>query len=135
MNKWSEAIGADKIINHLGEIIIVDNPECRTEGLKWILIHENSIEKCDHATLIKPLISCMTDRSKDIRSLAEQVSLPVMRFSGQPKFVDAIKDRPPAVQQTLRPILEKLKTKCASDGDEKPKAEASPEKKPEPPQQ
>ena len=135
MNKWADAIGADKIINHLGEVINVENPEARNEGLKWILLHETSIASCDHSTLIKPLISCMTDRSKDIRNLAENVSLPVMKLAGHPKFMDAIKDRPPAVQQTLKPILEKIKSKCKSDdADTKAKEEppASPEK-PEPP--
>lgn len=97
MNKWANAIGADKIINHLGEVIAVENPESRTEALKWILLHETSIATCDHATLVKPLIACMTDKSKAIRELAENVSLPVMKLTGHPKFMDAIKDRPPAV--------------------------------------
>lgn len=43
MNKWADAIGANKVINHLGEVIMVENPEARSEGLKWILLHESSI--------------------------------------------------------------------------------------------
>jgi len=82
MNKWAEAIGAEKIINHLGEFIIVENPEARTEGLKWILLHEGSIASSDSETLVKPLVACLTDRSKPIRELAENVSRHVMAITG-----------------------------------------------------
>lgn len=47
MNAWANQIGAEKVINLLGEVIQVENPEARTEGLKWILLHESSIKECD----------------------------------------------------------------------------------------
>lgn len=63
MNKWSDAIGAEKIINHLGEVIAVENPEARGEGLKWILLHEASIAGCDNKALVSPLVACLIDKS------------------------------------------------------------------------
>ena len=97
MNKWADAIGAEKVINHLGEVIQVENPEARTEGLKWILLHEGSIASSDSETLIKPLVACLTDKNKGIRELAENVAKNVMVISGHPKFLNATKDRPQAV--------------------------------------
>lgn len=35
-NKWSDAISPEWIINYLAEKIVTENPELRTEGLKWI---------------------------------------------------------------------------------------------------
>ena len=98
MNKWAEAIGPEKVINDLAEIILVENPESRTEGLKWITLREASIASCDTGALVKPLVACMTDRSKGIRELAEGVAKPVMVMTGHPAFLSATKDRPQAVQ-------------------------------------
>lgn len=98
MNKWADAIGAEKVINHLGEVIQVENPEARSEGLKWILLHEGSIASCDSSSLVKPLIACLTDKSKGIRELAENVAKNVMVITGHPTFLNATKDRPQAVQ-------------------------------------
>lgn len=98
MNKWADAIGAEKVINHLGEVIQVENPEARSEGLKWILLHEGSIASCDSSSLVKPLIACLTDKSKGIRELAENVAKNVMAITGHPTFLNATKDRPQAVQ-------------------------------------
>ena len=98
MNKWGDAIGAEKVINLLGEVIQVENPEARTEGLKWILLHEPAIGSCDASTLVKPLIACLGDRVKGIRDLAEQVARSVMAITGHPQFLNATKDRPQAVQ-------------------------------------
>lgn len=36
-----------------------------------------------------------------------------MVITGHPTFLNACKDRPPAVQQTLKPVLERIKSECA----------------------
>ena len=136
MNKWSEEIGAEKVINLLGEVIQVENPEARTEGLKWILLHETSVNECDTSSLIKPLIACLTDKSKAIREMAENICKPVMAITGHPAFLNATKDRPPAVQQTLKPILERIKNECGASGgaaaEPEPKSKSGVAKKEEP---
>lgn len=55
-NKWSEAIGAELIINHLIQNLNVENPESRGEGLKWVLEHVTSIADGDCPSMVKPLI-------------------------------------------------------------------------------
>lgn len=93
-NKWSDAIGPEKIINHLAEVVAVENPEARSEGLKWILLHESSVAQCDAQTLVKPIVSCLSDKSKAIRELAENVGKLVMAITGHATFLAATKDRP-----------------------------------------
>ena len=113
-------------------MILVENPEARTEGLKFILLHETSIKDADTKEMVKPLVACLTDRAKAIRELAESVIKVVMPLVGHGKFLEATKDRPTAVQQTLKPILEKIKSQVASAA-APAKREKSPE--PEPPKQ
>ena len=66
--------------------------------------------------MYKPLIACLTDRSGKIRTLAEQVIVLVMGFTGAGPFTSGIKDLKPAVQNSVRPLLEKAKAKCIADG-------------------
>ena len=64
MNKWSDAIGPELVINYLSPQLTLENPESRGESLKWILDHKDSIPDADLSGLVKPLIACLTDKSK-----------------------------------------------------------------------
>ena len=108
-------------------MLIVENPEARSEGLKFIMLHESSIKDAETKEMVKPLVACLTDKAKAIRELAEQVIKVVMPLVGHSKFLEATKDRPTAVQQTLKPILEKIKGQVAAAA-----APAKREKSPEP---
>ena len=44
MDKWAEHVGPEVIINNLTVQIALDNPESRTESLKWILKQKDSIK-------------------------------------------------------------------------------------------
>lgn len=64
-----------------------------------------------------------------------------MSITGHPAFLNATKDRPPAVQQTLKPILERIKNECSTAPEpalkaNKDAAKQQPEdkEKPDPPQ-
>jgi hypothetical protein len=94
MNKWSDAIGPEKIINHLADLVAIENPEGRNAGLTWIMLHESSVAQADAESLVKPIVACLSDKAKPIRELAEQVGALVMSITGHPKFLAATKDRP-----------------------------------------
>jgi len=79
-------------------------------------------------SLVKPLILCLTDKSKAIREQAESIISEVMPITGYPAFLSSTKDMKVAVQQTLKPILERLKTSAGSSG-APAKAEPEEEKK------
>ena len=81
----------------------------RTEGLKWITENKDSIKDADNKEMIKPLIACLTDKSKAVREASENLIITVMPLVGYQAFMANMKDFLPAVQQTLKPILEKCK--------------------------
>lgn len=56
INKWSNAIGPENIINHIGKVIEKENPEIRSVLLDWLLEHKNQIPNCESGTLPKPLM-------------------------------------------------------------------------------
>jgi hypothetical protein len=37
MDKWAEHAGPEVIINNLGPMLTQENPELRSEALKWII--------------------------------------------------------------------------------------------------
>ena len=46
-NKWVGAIGAENVLNFIFEILTADNPESRTECLKFIKENIESIPLCN----------------------------------------------------------------------------------------
>ena len=83
VNKWRDAMGAEVVIVHMTVLLTTENPESRGESLKWILEHTDNIKDADHTPMIKPLISCLSDKKKDIRDQAEKVIshiMPIVRF-------------------------------------------------------
>ena len=59
--------------------------------------------------MVKPLISCLSDKSKAIRESTEKIIALIMPSVGYQDFLTGIKNQKPAIQQTLKPILEKIK--------------------------
>ena len=129
-NKWSEAIGAEHVINNMCTYLTDGNPEMRNECLKWICENKAAIAKCEHQPMIKPLILCLTDRSGPIRTMAEEAIVTAMGFVGFAAFSDGIKDLKPAVQGTVRPLLEKAKQKAISANPDAEMQETEEEVKP-----
>lgn len=82
VNKWSEAISPEFAINYLAQTIATENPELRTEGLKWITENKESIKDADTKEMIKPLIACLTDKSKAVREASEKLIMIVMPIVG-----------------------------------------------------
>jgi hypothetical protein len=82
LNKWKDAMGAELIINQLCPVLEVENPEGRNESFKWINENIDAIPGCDTNALVKPLTLCLTDKSKAIRLLSEEVIKVVMPIVG-----------------------------------------------------
>lgn len=77
---------------------MTENPELRTEGLKWITENKDAIKDADTKEMIKPLIACLTDKSKAIRDSTEALIMIVMPLVGYQAFMSNTKDHLPAVQ-------------------------------------
>jgi len=54
--------------------------------LKWMIKNKESIKLAELKELIKPLVSCLTDKTPAIRLLAEEVLISVMPITGYQPF-------------------------------------------------
>lgn len=109
MNKWAEHVGPEVIINNVGPMLTQENPELRTEALKWILKQKDAIKTSEVKDLVKALVSCLSDKTPAIRNMAEEVITCVMPITGYTAFQTVLSDLLPAVQNSIKPILEKVK--------------------------
>lgn len=62
MDKWAEHVGPEVIINNLTPMLVQENPELRTEALKWIIKQKEFIKTSELKDLVKPLVSCLSDK-------------------------------------------------------------------------
>ncbi len=92
MNKWSEAIGPELVVQYTCSQVEIVNPELREEGLKWIVAHKEGIKGADHTMMVKPLVDCLLDKTAKIRLLAEEIIVEVMTFTGFEPFSKVCKD-------------------------------------------
>ena len=91
-------IGAELIINKMSDQLIVENPESRTEIFRWILEHKDDIPNASVQDMVKPLVTCLTDKSKQVREDCQKVIMVVMPLTGHQDFYDKLKDMKAAVQ-------------------------------------
>jgi hypothetical protein len=106
LDKFSEVCGAELAINSMGLLLEKDNPELRSELLKWI--NKKDLSKADTSLLISPLIAVMQDRSKEIRILGEEVLGQVIHYTGYQSFVEALQDLKPIVKSSLLEVIKKF---------------------------
>ena len=41
----------------------------------------DAIKKCDHASLVKPFLTCLTDKKGEIRKMSEELIVTLMGFA------------------------------------------------------
>ena len=63
MDKWAEHVGPEIIINNLPPQIQLDNPESRTESLKWVLGKKDALKTSEVKELVKPLVAALSDKT------------------------------------------------------------------------
>lgn len=84
--------------------------------MTWILKHTSEVQNADMNSMIKPLLAVLQDRNKTFRDQAEEIIGLIMPSIGYAEFLSAIKVEKTAVQQTLKPILERIKNNCGAAG-------------------
>ena len=82
--------------------------------------------------MVKPLVTCLTDKSKDIRLQCEKTICCVMPLTGHSDFYASLKDMKQAVQQTLKPVLDKIKAVCMTSASAPKEEEEEEPEKPKP---
>jgi cytoskeleton-associated protein 5 len=117
MDRWASECGAELIITIGGPTVSLDNPELRSEMLQWIIKNKDSIKLCTPEALkdlCKPLVECLTDKTPAIRNFADEVMSNVMPLTGYAPFQAVLSSLKPAVQQSIKPVLEKVKAKVGA---------------------
>jgi len=109
IDKFAEAIGPAIVLNSFGPLLEKDNPDLRTEVLKWIIKNKKGLNAMDANSLVGPLVLTMQDRTKEIRLLAEEVISELMQYVGYSAFTRAMQDLKPSVKSSLEVVLEKYK--------------------------
>lgn len=97
MDKWAEQVGPEIVINHVGALLVQENPELRNEALTWIIKNKDAIKNTEVKELVKPMVSCLNDKSPGIRNMAEQIINDIMPLTGYPPFQAVLTDLKPAV--------------------------------------
>jgi len=90
IDAWAEHVGPEHILNICGKVLKPDNPDVRTELLKFIQNHPDGLPKSEAQTLVKPLIACLQDKNPKIRAQCEDVVCVVMKYVKYNQWVDSI---------------------------------------------
>ena len=114
LNKWADEAGADIVIIYSAGPINTDNPELRSELLRWLLDHKALFKVVDMKPHIQGVLACLQDRSAQIRALAESMFSEVVEIVGFEAFQPYLKDIKPAVMNTLNLIFDKYKHEVES---------------------
>ena len=73
-------------MNYIFVKLNVENPELRTECLKWIWENVESVPLAETKDMVIPLIACLSDKSKAIRDQTERIIEIVMPITGYSEF-------------------------------------------------
>ena len=111
IDKFAEATDVEIVLNCMAPVLEKENPELRAEALTWILKNKDHLAKIDGQAFVAPLIAVMQDKSKEIRSLGEEVISLIIDQVGYHSFIEGIKLLKPAVKSSLEEMLEKYETK------------------------
>ena len=85
--------------------------------LGWIIKNKESFKLCQQDALkelIKPLVECLQDKTPAIRNVTEEVICQVMPLTGYASFQAVLANLKPAVQNAIKPVLEKVKNKVGA---------------------
>eukprot|EP01022_Parablepharisma_sp_SALTPOND_P013285 TRINITY_DN1767_c0_g1_i1.p1 TRINITY_DN1767_c0_g1~~TRINITY_DN1767_c0_g1_i1.p1 ORF type:complete len:1819 (+),score=240.94 TRINITY_DN1767_c0_g1_i1:2754-8210(+) len=110
IDKVGEAIGPEIVINSMGQMLEKDSFEVRSELLKWIIKHQEVLQKAECGSLVNGIVSCVQDKAKEIREKGEKVLGLLVPIVGTASFASAIKDLKPTVKSSLRLIIEKYES-------------------------
>ena len=110
LDKFSAEIGSDSIINCALPLLVQESPELRIEIINWILKKSDALPKSDIKANITAILTSLQDKTKEIRNLTERLLEKCTQIVTIVPFINALKDLKPAIQQNLKPMIEKYKT-------------------------
>lgn len=129
MDKFAETVGPETVINTAAPFLSQESPEMRLELLNWILKYSDSLNKVDLKPFSNVILSCLLDRSKEIRASAEIFFDKIISIIGANEFRNKILDLKPAAIQQLKPILTKYELDKPQEANQTNKKSDSKDKK------
>lgn len=112
-----EQCGLECMLQPVGSSLEVVNPVQRHEVLSWLgrkLSNDESMP--DLTVIIGPVISCLEDRSTEVRKSAQAILPNIISSTGYQPLLDKAGNLKPASRSTIIPLLETAKSLCASSG-------------------
>lgn len=100
------------MLNIIARSLEVENPEFRDESFKWINANQEGLALCQHETFVKPLVACLSDKKASIRQSSLEICEIIMGYTGYGPFSKELAKLLPAKQQSVKPLLEKAKSKA-----------------------
>jgi cytoskeleton-associated protein 5 len=108
LDKWVAEVTMDPFVAYLHNAI--NQPSGRKELLTWMGKHfANISKKVDLKPLIKDVLLCIDDKSKEVRSLAEPLLAEIARRGNSKTIEDQISKLKPATAAPIRALLANLK--------------------------
>jgi hypothetical protein len=107
LDKFASVVGADTVVTCMHPFLTQDSNELRTSVIAWIVANADGYRKSDTKSFVQPILACLTDKNKEIRTAAEQLlELTLPETTAEP-FLFALKDLKPAFTQMVKPVLAK----------------------------
>ncbi|CAH7684994.1 spindle pole body component alp14 [Phakopsora pachyrhizi] len=105
----ADACGLDCLISSIGTALEVAKPELRTSAISWLVERINSLDGAvglDMTSFASPIISCLEDRSSEVRKGATALLPAIIQSVGIDLLLDQTSNLKPASRNSVVPIIE-----------------------------
>ena len=107
LDVFTQVVSLDCMMTTIGASLLPDSPNLRKDLLNWLADNASkATEKCDMNSLVTPLLSCLQDRSQEVRKAAQTIMPMVVRHVGYDHVREKCTDLKGAVAQSILPILD-----------------------------
>lgn len=73
LDKWADIVGLEQVINYIPPFLGYESLEIRNQLMNYIIKNSEAYMKSDLKCFVIPILQCLTDKNKEIRTLAEQI--------------------------------------------------------------
>lgn len=101
----ADAIALDSFVPAIATALETPNPAMRADLLSWTSTRAGAVEAVDLSALAGPLLSCLEDRSADVRKAAQAALVVIGARVGFSNLNDAAGSLKPASRATVLPLI------------------------------
>lgn len=128
IDKIAEKFGFDFVYAYIPPYLASPSPELVTELLAWTIRWHENLDQCENKQQwVQPILSCLAQKSKEIRVLAEQLLEHFVQYTSVQPFYNHMKDMKPAIVEQLRNVLQKYSSVCPGQRPDEPAGQQQPQ--------